>query len=253
MSNEVVVYWSSSAFNPEIESWNFLYREPTLLLHDLVKIKSIDGREGNIFSCPASNDYFKNLYVIKSNINDEFEFPDGFLQHYDNIPLNEETVLNNIGNKVILQKFRDSSYKGYHNIVYNLEWTFFCEEPLVARFTAPTYPPFSPMEGAILASGQYDIGQWFRSFNLDYHIPVGTKKFSLKVDDPLFYLQFFTDKKVVFKRFKFNQTIHRMGLEFIQSTRRYEKFIPLYKRYEMAKKSQALKMVLAEIKNNLVE
>lgn len=254
MSNEIVVYWAPSAFD-ETESWNFLYREPSLLLQDLNNIRGKDGRDMNIFACPASNDYFRNLYVVRSNIKEDFEFPGGYLRAYEKLEVNpgDSVITDNIGNKVIMTKSRDAAYKGYCNLAYNLRWIFFAEEPLTARFSAPSYPAFSPVDGAILASGDYDIGQWFRSYNLDYHFPLDAKKFSLDIDDPMFYIQFFTDKKIIFKRFVFTDRLRALAQEFVRSPNNYQRFLPLSQRYEMAKRSQALQIVAKEIKNNLVD
>lgn len=252
MNNEIVVYWAPATFDPSAESWNFLYREPNPLFLDLAFMKSKNERSGNIFSCPASNNFFKNIFSVKSNLKDYFSFPEGFLEYTETIDV-FPSDLDWIGNNVLLKKIRNSSYSGYADIYYNMQWIFFAEEPLTARFTPSYYPAKIPCEGALLASGEFDIGSWFRPYNLNYHIPIDAKTFSIDIDDSLFYIEFMTDKKIIFKRFNFTNSINALTNEFVSSPGRYGNFLPLYKRYEMAKKSKVLDIVLKEIKNNLVD
>lgn len=252
MSNEIIVYWAPATFIPSSQSWNFLYREPYPLFLDLVSMKSKDKRDNNIFSCPVSNDFFKNIFSVKSNLAESFDFPEGFLKNAETIQ-DFPYELGPINNKVSIQKVRESSYLNYVDIVYNMQWIFFSEEPLIARFTQPYYPAKSPCEGSLLSSGEFDIGRWFRKYNLNYHIPIDAKTFSIEVDDPLFYIELMTDKKVIFKRFNFTDSLYQLSNEFSQSPTRYGKFWPLSERYEMAKKSKVLDVVLKEIKNNLVD
>jgi len=136
-----------------------------------------------------------------------------------------------------------------------MSWLFFCEEPLLARFTAPYFPPKSPAKDAILAMGEFDIGLWFRNFNLDYMIPDGSTNFDINIDDPLFYLQLYTNKKVVFKRFIHTDITQKLSEEFSQtSNRRGKKMgISFNKRYELSRKTMLPELVLNEIKKNLVE
>lgn len=253
----ITIYWSTPAFIPKEESWNMLYREPEPVFKDILgkRIKNVDSKN-SIHACPASNNFFKNLYVIKSNIDDFCTWPEGYLksisQRMDMESLSSIN-LDYFENKILLWSPRTSAMQDYADISYNLSWIFFAEEPLLCRFTAPYYPAHTPSENAILAGGEFDIGQWFRPFNLNYYIPYTNTKFEINYEDPLFYMQILTDKKVEFKRFNFNNELRNLSNEFRNPSGVYGKFMPLQKRYEMAKKSKILDIVLKEIKNNLVD
>lgn len=245
--SSINVYWSNCIV-PEESSWSFLYREPEPLYNDFLKIK-IDNP---FFACPAIIDTMKNIYVIKSNIEDKFEFPDNYLKSI-NGPYGGSEFLPTIGNKISLISTRQSALMGYKDIKYNMSWIFFAEESLNMKVTAPYYPPKTPIDGAILQSGEYDIGQWFRPYNLGYFIPENAKHMSISVDDPLAYLEFKTDKNINFKRFNMTNQLVNIYSEFTQSPNRYGRRKSLIERYSMAKKANMTELVLAEIKKNLVE
>lgn len=257
--NIITVYWSCPTFNFREDSWNMLYSEPEPVMNYLLtKKRPIKDRRMSVLSCPASNDFFKNLYVFRSTINDSCTWPEGYLKavSQEMAPKQMDDSLDldpSYGNKVTLVSPRPSSVEGHVDLLYNLSWIFFADEPLVARFTAPYYPPFTPMEGAILTSGQFDIGQWFRPWNLNYFVPYDTPGFEIKENDPLFYFHAFTDKRIVFKRFNCVQSLQTLYNEFVRSPGRYERFVPLAKRYELAKKTKTREIILKEIQNNLVD
>ena len=257
--NTITVYWSSPMFNQVEDSWNMLYSEPEPVINQLVNRKQpIKDKRMSVLACPASNDFFKNLYVFKSNINDSCKWPEGYLEAVAKEMAPRElddfiTLDPTYGNKLSLISPRPSSVSGHIDLLYNMSWIFFADEPLVARFTAPYYPPFTPMKDAILTAGQFDIGQWFRPWNLNYFVPFDCPRFDIKEDDPLFYFHAFTEKKIIFKRFQAVQPIQTLYNEFVSSPGRYERFIPLAKRYELAKKTKMREIVLKEIKNNLVD
>lgn len=261
-NNIITVYWSTPAFAPNQESWNMLYREPEPVLNDFLnKRAETKNPRKTVYACPATNDFLKNVFVIKSNLDDYAQWPEGYLEQVnDNVEdqdaFNHDpkkgAYLQPFGNKMSLWCARHSAVEGYADITYNMSWIFFADEPLTMRFSAPYYPASSPAEGAILASGQFDIGQWFRPFNLNYFIPYTTSRFEIKIDDPLVYIQALTDKRIQFKRFNYSSEIMTMSNEFVTSPYRYGNFMPLYKRYEMAKNANMRSIVLNEIKKNLV-
>lgn len=250
MSNEVVVYWC-----PSVSGWEMLYSEPQSV-YSAIKSKaniSLLKNGGNMFACPASNDLLQNVYTIKSNIDDYYELPIEFLEEIQqqeftgsiNLPINK--------NKISFVAQRKSILEGYWDIEYNLHWAFFSEEPLKMKMTSPYFPHQTPAPGAFVAAGQLDIGQWFRNINLNYFVPKTATAMEFKIDDSLLYLEFMTDKKIVFKRFRMTPLVEEMLREGAESSFRYGKYLPLAKRYEMARKSKLRERVLTEIKKNLIE
>lgn len=244
--SSINVYWSNCV-PIEDSSWNFLYREPEPIYNDFLNIKI----NNPFFACPANTDMIKNIYSIKSNLEDRFNFPENYLKSI-NGPYGSSEYLSNIGNKLALISTRESALKGYKDIRYNMSWIFFAEKPLIMKVTAPYYPPKSPIEGAILQSGEFDIGQWFRPYNLGYFIPENAKEMSISIDDPLVYLEFKTEDSINFKRFNMTNNLSNLYSEFTESPPRYGKRKSLLERYSMAKRSNMTEIVLSEIKKNLI-
>lgn len=245
----ITVYWTPIVNNTG--SWNMLYREPTLVVDDLLEIRNKE-KQGSFFACPAGSAIFNNLYVVKSNLDDTFSFPEGFLDSLSDTSDNR-IPLHQLGSKVGIHRNRATSLNGYKNLEYNMGWAFFADEPLLAKFTAPYMPTHSPTPGAILASGEFDIGQWLRPWHLDYFIPNQAGGMKFKIDDPLFYIEFKTDKKIIFKRFNRSPRIDDIMIESVQSPSRYGSRKTLSQRYSMAKKAKMQDIILNEIKNNIVD
>jgi hypothetical protein len=249
-SDSVVVYWAPAAFDAETESWNLLYPEPELVRTKLQTLHTEIKR--NMFVCPSIKDYLNNLFCLKSAVDDSFRISSEFLAARCHLPETEDVPCNP-SSIVSLFKARATSITGYANVNYNLGWLFFCEEPLTMRFLPPFLPTSSPVKGALLATGELDIGKWYRPLMLDYHIPLDSTEFNIFEGDELAYLKFETNKKVILKRYVLTKTLFNYSSEMANSSLRYSKFKPLSSRYEMAKNSGMQKLILKEIKNNLID
>ena len=148
---------------------------------------------------------------------------------------------------------RKSSIKNHINIHYNMSWNFFASEPVVARFSAPFFPSASPVKNSYLSTGQFDIGRWYRTFMLEYHIPVDSVDFSIKENDPLLFVEFFTDKKIEFKRYSMSAKLSNLAIEAASSPVTYSKHKSLLERYKMAHGAKIPNIVLTEIRKNLID
>lgn len=248
MRDELIIYWSPVPFDPERESWNFLYPEPQNLYSELIDRTT---NSSPIRFCPATKSNMKKIFSFKSNIDDFIDLTEYPLENLDRARQDNDFLP--FKSKVFLKKARKSSYPGYINVSYNLGWFFFASEPVVARMTAPYFPATTPTEGSLFATGEFDIGQWFRPFNLDYHIPYDAKSFNVKSGDPLFFLEIFTDKQITFKRFVANDMIKNMSFEMAEAPSRYGPLDKLINRYRMFNSSKSKEILLTQIKKNLVE
>jgi len=241
----LVIYWAPATYESSQESWSLLYPEPVSLSSQISSMRNV-GREGynSLYACPAHKDTTKNVFVFKNSVENIVHIPEGFLNSPSNTTLNSRVRTN---------VFRESSFKGYANIVYNLSWSFAAEDSVIGKFTPSYYPHSLPAEGSLLSIGEFDIGQWFRSFQLDYHIPLSTDKLTFLEGDDLFYLQILTDRPVIFKRFMQTPTTARFYEECGQAAGRYGLFKTLNEKYSMAKKAKIKEQLMHEIKKNLVE
>ena len=245
-SDTITVYWGPGERLPYPSRNNMIHRKPESLLSFIHGERTPEAQQ---VRCPAIKDRLDNVYVMKSAVDDTFDFnldevaavKDGYDQHiYD------------VDSKFKVIKTRVPNLKNYYPATYMLSWLFFASEPVMAKFTAPYYPAFSPIKGALLATGEYDIGRWFRPVALDYHIPIDQSHFELHKDDPVMFVEFMTDKKVVFKRFQPDDILHSLSVEYANTPTSVGPNLSLEERYELAEDSEMTKIVLANIKKNLV-
>lgn len=248
-TDTITIYWSPASFLTSNSSWQLMYSKPTPVLTELHRNK-IPG--SLMTQCPATKSLMTNLFSFSSAIDDEFEIPEKhFLREPDGS--NRDEIHMEVNSVAGMYHERPSSIEGHIDVIYGMSWLFFADEPVVARMTAPYFPTFTPMEGALLAPGEFDIGRWYRSFNLDYHIPKTTRKFSVKRGDPLFFMEVFTDKKVVFKRYVMDTDLMNITREMVDAPVRYGRHKSLEYRYESADNVGMREIVLSKIKKNLVD
>jgi hypothetical protein len=242
------VYWAPSLYTTEDVQWNFFYQEPKPVANNLLT----NTTENTLaIQCPATRNILKNVYSLNSNVDDYINLSHLDLD-VDALDLSDDQYDLPVDSKVSLRRVRPTSFVGYVNVVYNLGWMFFADEPLVAKFLPPYYPSATPTPGAIMSVGEFDIGQWYRPMNLDYHIPYGSSSFSVKNNEPMAFIEFKTEKKIKIHRYKYTLPLHRIAEEFATSVHRHGR-TPLLKRYQIAKQAKMSELVLSEIKQNLVE
>ena len=252
----ITVYWAPAPYTRTDDQWSLFYQEPQSLRSVMVENKdpNVQGKT-QMLICPAGTDLQKNIFVFKNTFDNSFN-----ISYEDSKKIYEHSVNDpqfpffvKTDSSLPIKVERASTFKNCINIGYNLSWLFFASEPVIARFTPPYSPPHTPASGAFLASGQFDIGQWYRTFNLDYHVPIKDTVFSFKENDPLFYLEIFTNKKVIFKRYILTDYLSALGKEASIAPKLFGNFKPLAERYLAAKNALIPNQVLTEIKKNLVD
>jgi hypothetical protein len=256
-NDTITVYWSTPIYNPKQESWSMIYSEPTPLFSDLRKERSPEAsNKSSVFHCPAMADTFDNLFVVKQAVENTVSFQkDDLIKAEEAVRTGEHPAGYGMFNdsKLNMWAIRPSSFDNNINIMFNQGWMFYASEPLIAEFTAPYFPPISPAPGARIAPGKFDVGQWYRPYMLDYHLPLDTKKLEFKEGDPLYYIKFHTTKKVVLKRYVFTEELEHLQKEHVGAPARYGRFMPLAKRYELAKQAKVREQILYHIKQNCVD
>ena len=243
MTDEITVYWAPAHDDVDGNPFNMLYRKPESLMSFVHGEKTPESTQQ---TCPAMKDRLNNVFVLRSSIDEIFDLDPEVIERSQQEVLNR--VKYDVKSTVDITKIRPSNLNGYYPLTYNMNWLFFSDEPLMMKFTAPYYPAISPIRGSVMAAGEYDIGRWFRNATLDYHVPYGQYHFEIRKGDPLAFVEFDTDKKIVFKRFE-----PKYHHESVLSIGRYGKNKSLEERYQMAEDADFPKMVLHEIKKNVIE
>lgn len=246
----ITVYWSPANFIDDYETSKYmLYADPEPL-NKSIAVKS--NSDGSMKKCPAVKDLFYNIYSVSATMSEHFEFSQGQLESLTKFKGIKEEALVDMG-KTSLALARDYDYRGYVNLSYGMSWLFFSDEPLEARFTSPWFPPTSPAAGSMLTAGKFNIGEWLRPFNLEYLIPVESEQFNIRSGDPLFFLELLTNKKIIFKKFRTTSKIKNMSREMIEYTGKYKTRKSLSYRYNLARSVRFQKIIIDEIKRNLLD
>ena len=237
MSNTVDVYWTLSTSDKK-------YTETSLLLGDWEKVSSdLMSKDKKDFyhDCKSFQKLFKNTFFTRHPRNLELDFSD------ERIPFleEEEKILNGL---ITLRKFKD------HNKItfdYDYAWLFFSEEPVTIQVIPAFMHLTSDQQTGRLTSGVMDISSWYRPIFAAYQLLNNNKKVTFTKGEPMFYINFLTDKKVNLIRYKENAELTeiRNGCVNLKDNLPNQPLSELYRRFKGA---STHKRVIKEIKKNLV-
>ena len=74
----------------------------------------------------------------------------------------------------------------------------------------------------------------------------------IKEDEPLFYVEFLTKKKIKLVRFEYTQKLLQHAQHCVGAPQMFGRNIPLIERYDKFKQSRMSDIILKEIKDNIV-
>lgn len=233
--NELVVYWAPIA--PE---WNILYEDPKNCYLDLVSKLNKDSHKSNLLLCPAFRDLMKNTFVIKNPIESHFYIKD------------DQEIIVKSKNHVDCQIKHQPSLKNNILIVYGVSHYFFCEESLEVTKTSPYFHKAEYETYGKIVPGKWNCGEWIRPINNEINLWNNVKEFRIKEYEPISYYSFNTNRHVRLQRFNVTPKITEISKTCSLSSS-WEKLVPLKKRYERFKNSNTNKIIIEEIKKNLVD
>lgn len=245
--DEINVYWAPQP-SYEIQGsgeWNMLYPNPKILFNELRELRVTDRKDSNtFFVCPATNAKFKRTFVFRSGMAGSYKY-----EHIKN-----ELVITPLSDSFInYDVVREPIINTGPLIQFSFSWNFFCEEPLDAIFSAPTFHKPGYTKYCSPVPGEFDIGQWYRPYNLEVQAWDKDGTIEIEYDEPLFYLELRTDKKINFIRYRNTPELHALGKHNSNSINYWGKNLGLKERYRRFKASSMREIILKEIKKNIVE
>lgn len=248
-TDTVNVYWSpvSTWEVDDIGEWNMLYPEPISLFSELQKQKTKNAGVDTFFSCPATKDKFKKTYVFRNDLASSYEFDFTNSKPENNWfqPTSETFLSYSIKRPPTIAKGP--------LVNFNLFYSVFADEPLEAVFTPPMLHEPQYTKYGTCIPGQFDIGQWFRPYPMELQMWNMKGEFHLKEQEPLFYIEFKTDKKVNVQRYKMNGTIASYLRSCSNSKKTWGAGTSLEKRYRRFNESRMRDLIMKEIKLNLLD
>lgn len=240
MLDTVNIYWAP-LFNNSHKDWSFLYQKPQTLFNDLgndvIKDK---GENALFFSCPAISNKFTKTYVFKSSMDSSYKY-------------NEQAIEPTTRSWIHAEYVRTPTLKAGPLINFNLDYIFFAEEPVDAYFTPPFFhKPQYTNYGSVIP-GEFDIGKWFRPYTFEVQTWSTSGEFHIKKDEPLFYVEFKTNKKINLQMFSVNDQIIKYTDACVNATTLLG--LPrssLIDRYKLFKNIGMREKILLEIRKNIL-
>ena len=233
----ITVYWAC------LENEWMRATEPESVSKRFYKNKKIISKDKNNLNalnyCPVFNNRISNLYAIKSIYDYSFEIKD-----------------NTCTSNMYDQNFFDShiSIRSLENKFFSFmnKYIFFTDEKSL-EMGAYEYPVFEENEitkKCMIIPGRYDIGKWFRPLEFPFILKNEFNDFSVKSEDVLYYLKFYTNENIVFKQFLPTNNIEHFWKSATNlnnySVKKLDNINNFYKMFKIKDK------VLKEIKENLI-
>ena len=192
--------------------------------------------EQSYVKCPAFQDYIKNIFVIRANHDYELTWN------------KEEKVLKSdcygqpYFNKNVHVRNLATGLFSYYEPRINL----FAEKSVQLSLIPPTF--HKTLKGHAVIPGIFDAGKHLRKLELSFQF-LHSDTIVFKEGDPLYYVKFHTDEKIVFKRFFYTEKLIALQQYFFDKRDFTKRMIPLKWYYE----NNCQKLILKEIKNNLMD
>lgn len=243
------VYWSVDFWINELDpaaKYNVVpfveYEDPENVYLKQQRTKLIKSGNPNVDYkfCPAFQNQTKNLYSLK--------FPFSYDLIYDGLDLRSNTYDQNFFNNMITVRSLEDRM-----VSFNIYYIFISEEPLEVEVTGAYMADNDFVNKTIMIPGRFDIGKWPRNLDCAFMFKKDTKFVSFKKGDDFNYLNFLTNEKINLKKFHISNPLR----EILESTQRakkfHKKYQPLTYWYDVYQKAKYKKIVMREIKNNLME
>jgi len=235
------VYWST-IYPPDVyDDYNLLYKEPRLLLPELLPERGPDNPD-DFFACPAFHKHSQNMFVVRSIVDAHVGLvPDGFTA------LDEHSKLTGQ-----MFSFIQATRRNYRTILFDHRMMFFSEQS-VQLSSYPAYMHRTELQTKLCyLPGAYDISKWLRPLQGQYEVPDSVTSLRVQENDPLYYVKFDTTEKVRLRRFK---VVPELGA-IAHGCVHYKLFRPqssLSRVYAAFEESKAGKRVLQLIKDNVLD
>ncbi len=232
-----IVYYSYS--NDVNNAHAMLYgQEPLSVKSEYIKGK--DTTELRFMKCPAFLDELKNVYQINNQYNVDLDVKDDGL-HSSVMP---QSFFDNMFHT---HSVKEKVYALKQNIIFIAK-----SDNLEISQQHATFSDESWHRDTITIPGKMDIGAYPRELNLAFGIKSGTDKLSLSEGDPLYYIKFHTTNNIKFVPFFMSSQFLaiKQNLKFHGTP--YHKWKPLQFYYDAVKKKNIKKLIMKEIKKNLM-
>jgi hypothetical protein len=242
----ITVYWAPAVSQDEEyhRELNMLYADPENMFSYLVSKRSKFDQTISMLTCPAFKEKMKKTFVFKNAIESYYSYKT------DDIGGVEFTVLKQFSPPISRQRVPGLDFGP--TVVIETPYIFFSDSDLEANFSQPTFHPAGYTQYGSIIPGRFNIGSWFRPFSFEIQMWSNSGDLIVKEDEPIFYIEFLTDKKIKLVRFKYTKKLATYAQHCVDAPAIFGPNLPLINRYRKFKESRMSDMILKEIKENIV-
>jgi hypothetical protein len=247
--NSITVYWAPHSIAQDggtVENWNMLYEDPQTVFQYTTQFDIKDGEEDSMIKCPAFANLTKNMYAWTWPVDSSYTFKahSNKVHQIEIIPTSKHFIAAHVP--------RDQTLTLGPSINFSYMLHMFAEEPLEIQLTSPYLQKVEYLKSGYLTSGQFDIGQWFRTLNTEIQMYGNEGEIHFKKGEPVFYVKFLTNKKIVLKRFELTPELDTYSRKCINAKHVLGYRMPLSESYGIFNRSRTREIVLKNIKENLI-
>ncbi len=241
---EIIVYWApgftQSRFHLNYKEPEPVIKELKQLGHNLV---NLGDNANNFLKCPAVLNSSKNTFAIAS--------PAKVSIKWDGSSISTPNHNQEFFDEWLLPRDPSTGFFSFNLCKY----IFFTEEPslnIKQKNAVYTNNDFTKKLGII--EGSFDIGQWCRFIDIGIFFKEHNTV-DININDVLYYLEFFTDKKIIFKKFYLTPGLTNMvhNCISVKDTRKFPIFTYFEELYLLFNQSKIKSRILKDIKDNLLE
>jgi len=194
LSDTITVYWSPWQHKDIYDLRYDLYGNPEKLLSYANSFKNDENLTDTWYKCRAYMEIAKNTFVLRSPFGVDAKIDPPYIRS-----LNKDYEVEQFDAK-------NPSMSNSYTVNFSTNWIFWCDEDLTITTVNPYIQPLG--FNGFYVPGSFNINKWFRPVEGAFQLYQGEDRFTVNPGDPIIYIKFNTDKKVILKRFKMNDALH---------------------------------------------
>jgi hypothetical protein len=218
--------------------WALLYRQPRALYSDYRADAYDKSSTISMLACPAFQGLTQRTFVIRSPLPCEYEIKDGVLSRTNPSSLRVEVV-------------HPPNFNGQNLLTLMLPHMVFADHPVPMMVTSPWFHRTPHTQQGAVIPGRFDVGRWYRPIHVEINMWPGQTTLNIAEEEPLAYLTFDTEKKVVLQQYRLTPELVALGNTCARSNL-WNPRQPLWRRYKQFDEGHVREQVLGLIKDNIV-
>lgn len=245
----MIVYWCNIDIHGAARSMTGLRRQPPYpvkrLLGNKYNVRESHQPAELYYKCPAHLEHMKNLFAVPAAYDCDLIV--------DNQPEQPEFATSTFfkNNNEFDRAFLIRSIKN-RLFSLNVATLLIPDSDDVTVSQMPAYLESNGfVDNTVVIPGSFNLGLWPRALECSFHLK--ENNMFVKEGEPLFYLKFHTDEKIVFKEFLYTQTMKDYSSHLIDSRGYKSKLNKLDFFYNMIRKKRGFKQrMINEAKANVI-